>query len=141
MRLDYGRPVRRILLQDGRARRVETADGEGLEADVVLFNGDAAALSAGLLGPAVQQALGARPVAAQRPSLSALTWHLEAQADGFELSHHNVFFCDPAHEGYRREFEALASGRLPTSPTVYVCAQDRGAAREPDEQWHTGGNA
>ncbi|TNY02900.1 hypothetical protein, partial [Escherichia coli] len=77
----------------------------------------------------VRRALGV-PTQVQR-SLSALTWHGEAQASGFELSHHNVFFGPPV--GYRAEFEALAIGRLPEAPTVYVCAQDRGAAtRAPD---------
>ncbi|OYU27527.1 MAG: CrtD protein [Burkholderiales bacterium PBB2] len=126
----YGCEVREVLLHsDGRVAGVELASGERLHADAVLFNGDAQALSSGLLGRPVQQALGlpATPAAA---SLSALTWHgqaeVEAAPGGFELSHHNVFFGRPEH--YRAEFEAVAAGRLPESPTVYVCAQDRSGA-------------
>ena len=59
---------------------------------------------------------------AQR-SLSALTWNLVAKSRGFPLLHHNVFFSGD----YRREFDDIFQrGVLPTEPTVYLCAQDRG---------------
>ncbi len=128
VRMDCGQTVQEIRLRQGRVCGVVLASGEQLDADVVLFNGDTAALHAGLLGQPLQTALGSAP--ALQPSLSALTWHLEAQTSGFALSHHNVFFSDPADHGYRREFEAIAAGRLPDSPTVYVCAQDRTGALE-----------
>jgi 1-hydroxycarotenoid 3,4-desaturase len=123
----YGCEVRQLLMRpDGGVGGVELQDGERLSADAVLFNGDAQALASGLLGRPVQQALGL-PATPPPRSLSALTWHLqaevEAEASGFELSHHNVFFGPPEH--YRAEFEAIAQGRLPQEPTVYVCAQDR----------------
>ena len=121
VRLHYGCEARQLLMERGRVNGVELQDGRRLAADAVLFNGDAQALSSGLLGRPVQQALGAPPRAVR--SLSALTWHLQAEAGGFELSHHNVFFGPSA--AYRAEFEALAQGRLPDQPTVYVCAQDR----------------
>lgn len=125
VRLRCNAEVKRLLVQDGRINGVALADGETLAADAVVFNGDARALTAGLLGPDAPQDL-----AHGQPSLSALTWHAEVETGGFELSHHNVFF-GPA-QGYRAEFEAIAAGCLPASPTVYVCAQDRsGQARTP----------
>jgi len=127
VRIRYGCEARRLLLAHGRVSGVALADGEQLPADIVVFNGDAQALSRGLLDEPVRQALGT-PARAQ-PSLSALTWHGEAETGGFELSHHNVFFGPP--QGYRGEFEAIAAGRLPESPTVYVCAQDRSGAARP----------
>lgn len=123
VRLDCGRAVQELLLDGGRVAGVRLADGETVAADVVVHNGDAQALHDGLLGARVQAALGAAPALPR--SLSAITWHLEAEAAGFALSHHNVFFTDPANGGYRREFDTLAAGRLPESPTVYLCAQDR----------------
>ncbi|KQW42011.1 MULTISPECIES: 1-hydroxycarotenoid 3,4-desaturase CrtD [unclassified Roseateles] len=124
VRLHYGCEVRRLLIADGRARGVELADGRRLDAAAVVFNGDAQALGQGLLGAEVQQALGRPWVASPpSPSLSALTWHFEAEARGAELSHHNVFFGRPLD--YRAEFDAIANGGLPQTPTVYVCAQDR----------------
>ena len=130
--LRYGSAVREIQLTRGRISGVQLADGEMLQADAVVFNGDADALAQGLLGPAVQAGVGARPLAPAQRSLSAVTWHQVAAAEGFALSHHNIFFSDPAQDGYRREFDALQQGRLPPSPTVYVCAQDRSAALQTD---------
>jgi 1-hydroxycarotenoid 3,4-desaturase len=125
VRLSYGCDAHQLLMARGRVYGVELADGQQLQADAVLFNGDAQALGSGLLGQAVRQALG--PPARVRRSLSALTWHgqmnVDSSAGGFDLSHHNVFFGPPA--GYRAEFDAIAQGRLPQTPTVYVCAQDR----------------
>ncbi|UXH78582.1 1-hydroxycarotenoid 3,4-desaturase CrtD [Roseateles amylovorans] len=118
VRLRCRAEVQRLLVSDGRISGVQLADGERLAADAVIFNGDARALTEGLMGPDAPQGL-----AHGSPSLSALTWHAEATTSGFDLSHHNVFF-GPA-TGYRAEFDAIAAGRLPESPTVYVCAQDR----------------
>ena len=89
VRIRYGCEARRLLLAHGRVSGVALADGEQLPADIVVFNGDAQALSRGLLDEPVRQALGT-PARVQ-PSLSALTWHGEVEAGGFELSHHNVF--------------------------------------------------
>ena len=115
--------VARILIERGRARGVLLASGERLEADAVVFNGEVAALSAGLLGDAARHA--ASGTAPADRSLSALTWCTRAPTAGFELEHHNVFFA----EDYAREFESIfRRRRVAESPTVYVCAQDRGAA-------------
>jgi 1-hydroxycarotenoid 3,4-desaturase len=131
-----GRGVARLLVADGRISGVrleagehERADaGEQLPASAVVFNGDAAALPAGLLGEATAGAVTARPAAAR--SLSALTWNLVTPAHGFPLLRHNVFFSSD----YPREFnELFARGQLPTEPTVYVCAQDRSDTATPDD--------
>ncbi len=118
--LRYGQAVEQILVQGGRASGVRLADGSVLPADSVVFNGDAGALAAGLLGPAVARAAPAVP-ASQR-SLSAVTWSMNARASGFPLVRHNVFFDND----YRSEFEDIFRRRtLPQQGTVYVCAQDR----------------
>lgn len=125
VQVDCNQPVAEIRVERGRVCGVRLASGECIDADAVLFNGDAAALQAGLLGEPARAAMGGgKPLPR---SLSALTWHFEGRVDGGPLSHHNVFFSPPEHDGYRREFDDLAAGRLPASPTVYVCAQDRRA--------------
>jgi 1-hydroxycarotenoid 3,4-desaturase len=48
---------------------------------------------------------------------------LTARANGFPLNRHTVFFSDDT----AREFNDIGDGRAPSDPTVYVCAQDRGA--------------
>jgi 1-hydroxycarotenoid 3,4-desaturase len=51
-----------------------------------------------------------------------VTLHVLGSTQGFDLSHHTVFFG----ADYRAEFDSLFRlGRLPSSPTIYVCAQDR----------------
>ena len=126
----YASPVARIEVERGRARGVVLADGERLAADAVVMNGDPEALASGALGAAVSGATPRREEA--RRSLSAVTWSMLARTAGFPLSRHNVFFSDD----YRGEFDdILERGRLPVSPTVYVCAQDRDeAGRAPEDE-------
>ena len=117
----YGQACEQIVLRQGRACGVRLADGQTLAADSVVFNGDANALASGLLGDAARHAAPAVPAA--RRSLSAVTWALHAQASGFPLVRHNVFFDND----YRSEFDDIfRRRRMPQQGTVYVCAQDRG---------------
>ena len=117
--LHYGRPATRIELQNKRAVAVHAGD-QRHAADAVVFNGDPAALRAGLLGDGPKLAVrrdGVRP-----RSLSARVWAFAAEARGRDLVHHNVFFGrDPD-----TEFGRIAAGAEPDDPTLYVCAQDRG---------------
>lgn len=119
-RFVFGTGVSRIIVGKGGVTGVLTEEGRTIPATTVVFNGDPAALSSGLLG---EEARGATPgwPASQR-SLSALTLSIAARTKGFPLVRHNVFFSGD----YRREFDAIfAQGRLPDDPTIYVCAQDR----------------
>jgi 1-hydroxycarotenoid 3,4-desaturase len=114
------RQVRRIETRSSRASGVLLADGELIEADAVIHNGDIAALADGLLGDAGRRAVA--PVKLAQRSMSAVTWSMYARSDGFPLVRHNVFFSDD----YAAEFRAIfRSRRAPACPTVYVCAQDR----------------
>ena len=115
----YGAQVSEVLIRGAKARGVQLADGDVIDAAAVIFNGDSAALASGLLGAELTRATSA-PKAMQR-SLSAITWNLVAPVSGPSLSMHNVFF---SHDS-QSEFDALfAQGKLPADPTVYVCAQD-----------------
>ena len=89
-------------------RGVRLAAGERIAAEAVVVNGDAAAVASGRLGPSVAGAV-PRTGPASR-SLSAVTWLLHAETDGFPLHHHNVFFSGD----YRGEFDDIfRAGRLP----------------------------
>jgi len=122
-RFRFGAPVARIAVENGRAAGVVLADGERLDADAVVFNGDVSALAAGRLGAEVAAAAPATPP--RRRSLSAMTWCVRARTRGLPLAHHNVVFA----EDYAREFEAIFRRReVCAAPTVYICAQDRGEA-------------
>jgi 1-hydroxycarotenoid 3,4-desaturase len=119
----YGQGVAQIQTGQGRAIGVQLDDGERIAAASVVFNGDPAALGAGLLGPAAARA--ARNTPPKARSLSAMVWLAHAQTRGFELAHHNVFFSGD----YPQEFAELGQGRVPAHPTAYVCALDRGEGR------------
>ncbi len=125
----YGAEVASIIVEDRGATGVTLATAERISANAVIVNADAAALPAGHFGRAVHAAI--TPPARAERSLSAMTFVMTALADGFPLSHHNVFFS----QDYRTEFADLFTRRhLPLNPTVYVCAQhrsDAGQVREP----------
>ncbi len=120
--LRYGVSAVKIMRKSERAAEVILSDNRSLKCDAVVFNGDPAALLAGLLGNGPQQAL-AQGHAHPR-SLSAWVWSFAAKPSGADLIHHNVFFAnDPT-----REFAPIANGRMPEEATLYVCAQDRSLA-------------
>jgi 1-hydroxycarotenoid 3,4-desaturase len=121
VRFRYGCKVDRVLVERGRAAGVLLSSGEQLNADRVVVNCDPSALATGMFGGDA-----VRAVPALRPadrSLSAVTFLGQVAASGFDLSHHNVFFSND----YRAEFDAIRRGKLAAAPSVYLCAQDRGA--------------
>ncbi|MFE1598896.1 1-hydroxycarotenoid 3,4-desaturase CrtD [Methylobacterium sp. ID0610] len=119
--LRYGAEATGIAVAGGRVAAVTLADGTRLPATRIVANADAAALGAGLFGPAAARAVDPVPEAAR--SLSAVTFAVAGRPAGFPLVRHNVFFSPD----YADEFADLTRrGRLPRDPTVYVCAQDRG---------------
>jgi 1-hydroxycarotenoid 3,4-desaturase len=124
----YGADVTEIQLQNGRVSAVQVAGEEPILVDAVVCNADNNALASGLFGADLRAAVPATPLPAR--SLSALTWNLVARAQGFSLAHHTVFFS----ADYRAEFDDIfRRRRLPSNPTVYVCAQDRKDSSAPAE--------
>jgi len=116
----FGAEAREVLVENGRASGILLASGERLAAKNVLVNADSGALGHGVLGREASAAAPRVPYA--RRSLSAVTWALVADADGFPLVRHNVFFS----RDYKAEFDDIFSrARVPLEPTTYVCAQDR----------------
>ena len=120
-----GAEVSAIETEGGVARRVRLADGDVLEAEAVVCNGEVSALATGLFGPDVTGA--APPLKPGKRSLSGLTLAMLARPEGFTPERHTVFFA----RDYRAEFRDLfKAGRLPGEPTVYLCAQDRDGAQQ-----------
>ncbi len=112
----YNARVDQILTDKGRASGVQLANGERLTADTIVLNADSAALAAGAFGVKT-----GTPYPPAARSLSAMTFLGKVKADGFPLTHHNVFFSND----YRAEFDAFATGQLAHHPTAYLCAHDR----------------
>ncbi len=116
--LRFNTAVCRVERSRGAVDGVVLESGERLPADAVVINADAAAVGAGLFG---DEFAGAVPRARSR-SLSAVTFAMRAQASGFPLVRHNVFFS----RDYPDEFASIFKrGHAPAEPTVYICAQDR----------------
>ncbi|MEO0812165.1 MAG: 1-hydroxycarotenoid 3,4-desaturase CrtD, partial [Myxococcota bacterium] len=115
----FDRSVKRVLVDGGRASGIVLADGEQVEADTVVANVEARGLVNGLLGADVS---GSRAVDDRtEPSQSAVTWNAVARTRGFPLAHHSVFFS----ADYAKEFREISAGKIPSEPTIYICAQDR----------------
>jgi 1-hydroxycarotenoid 3,4-desaturase len=119
--LRFDSHVTAIEVEHGVAGAVKVNGDTRIEADAVVFNGDAAALTAGLLGDAAKDAQADRTQ--EQRSLSAITWCMNTRTSGFPLHHHNVFFGSD----YRDEFASIFErNSITREPTVYICAQDRG---------------
>ncbi len=114
----YQSHVSRIL--PGNKPRVELQNGDLIEGDAIIYNGDVSALGQGLLGEYARKA--ACAVDLEDRSLSAMTWTATLRCSGTGLIRHNVFFSN----AYEREFGEVSIGDMISDPTVYVCAQDRG---------------
>lgn len=119
--------VKKINTAFGSVSGVTLTSGETLYADQIVFNGDPRALALGLLGEATA---GVAPITTKRArSHSANVWSFAAKPSDMPLVHHNVFFCDPS----RNEFAEIERGYIPSHPTLYVCAEDRGQSDPPPE--------
>jgi len=116
----YEAEVKSIKLTGSEVSGVELTTGELLECDYLIFNGDINALKNHLLGAKSSHAIPDN--LQQSDSLSAVTWSMKVKTSGFPLVRHNVFFNQP----YKNEFsDIFEKNRLPLSPSVYICAQDR----------------
>ncbi len=125
----YGAGVDEIRVERGRVSGVRCASGLTVPADAVVVNADAAAVAAGHFGADAARALPRMPPG--RRSLSAVTWCLATGTSGLPLVRHTVFHAPES----RSEFDdCFRHQRLPRSPSVYLCAQDRGGEDGPPAQ-------
>lgn len=121
-RFRYGAHVAAVETRGGRVSAVRLDDGTRVPADAVIANADVGAIADGAFGADVRRAV--PPVPRSQRSISALVWSAHARTEGFPLIRHSVFF-DAGD--YAREFRAIFRDRRVTeTPTVYICAQDRG---------------
>ncbi len=127
-----GADVTRVLSDPHGVKAVELADGERIDADIVVANSDAEHLYAHM----VDDPRAARPLRTVRratPSLAGFVLLLAVRGRTPGLQHHNVWF--PAD--YDAEFDAVFGGRPVADPTIYVCVPDDPRMRPDDdhESW------
>lgn len=121
----------RIELQNGATAAIHLRDGTRLPCAAIVFAGDPRALCTGALGSGVSTAIA--DIAHAPRSHSAQVWSFAARPSGPrapDLLHHNVFF-DATPEA---EFSDLQQGRIPRTPSIYICAEDRGDGTDPPQQ-------
>ena len=117
-------PIRQILVEGGRVRGVETADGETITAAAVVSNSDSVRTHRELVaGEPARRFLGRR---GYEPACSGVVLYLGLDKRYEQLIHHNFVFSEDPHQ----EFEAIyRRGEPAPDPTCYVCAP---AATEPE---------
>ena len=116
----YDSEVKEFNTEGDRLVSITDNLGNKHRADKFIFNGDPRALAVGKLGHAVKKA--ATKEANCDRSLSAYVWGFDAKVSGLDLVHHNVFFSNEPNS----EFGEIKRGKMPSDPSIYVCAQDRG---------------
>ncbi len=116
--------VRRIVVEAGRVRGVETADGELIPAGAVVSNSDSVRTHRELVdGTPRDRFLGRRKY---EPACSGVVLYLGLDRRYEQLIHHNFVFSEDPHE----EFESIyRRGEPAADPTCYVCAP---AVTEPE---------
>ena len=128
----FGSDVRRIRTASSGVTGVELADGEFVDADIVVANCDATHLYADMVDDdRARKPL--RQVRKATPSLSGFVLLLAVRGRTEGLRHHNVWFP----QDYDAEFDAVFGARPVADPTIYVCAPDDDRMR-PDadhESW------
>lgn len=127
-----GADAKRILTNQAGVTGVQLADGEFVDADIVVANCDATHLYERMIDdPRSRKPL--RRIRRTTPSLAGfvILLALRGRTDG--VRHHNVWF--PAD--YDAEFDAVFGGRAVADPTIYACVPDDDRMR-PDadhESW------
>jgi diapolycopene oxygenase len=116
--------VRRIVVEAGRVRGVETAEGEFIPAGAVVSNSDSVRTHRELVeGTPRERFLGRRRY---EPACSGVVLYLGLDRRYEQLIHHNFVFSEDPHE----EFESIyRRGEPAADPTCYVCAP---AVTEPE---------
>jgi phytoene desaturase len=114
---------------------VRLADGEVVQADIIVANTDAEHLYRDLLPD--DGALEKVRRADRSTSGFAMCMGVNGQTpavDGASLGHHNVFFSSDSAQ----EFRQIDAGQLADDPTIYACISSRtdaSQAPEGDENW------
>jgi phytoene desaturase len=112
VQFEYGKPVQRIIVEDGRAKGVVVA-GNRREADLVVSNMDIVPTYRKLLS---EQKAPEKVLNHERSS-SALIFYWGINRIFEELQLHNIFFS----QDYAAEFKGIfEGGELAADPTVYV---------------------
>lgn len=121
VRMRSGADVASIELKGGAVSGVRLANGEVIEAEIVVANADAALVYGELVADR-RAAKEARNLARTTPSLAGFVILLAVRGRTPDIQHHNVWF--PAD--YDAEFDSIFSDRAEPvdDPAIYACVPD-----------------
>ncbi|HEU4328316.1 MAG TPA: phytoene desaturase family protein [Roseiflexaceae bacterium] len=119
VRIHLGRPVRRVIVEGGRAVGVELADGERRRADAVLVNADFGHAQQTLLPPEARGAYTDDKLGRMKYSCSTFMLYLGVDRRYEGLPHHQLYLSDHIR---RRDRPFVDDSALDeTDPSFYVC--------------------
>ncbi len=110
-------PVRQIVVNNGQAVAVETAQGERIAAAAVIANVDVTTVYHHLLPSTISSQRKRQQLSTTETSCSGFVMLLGVEGQHPQLAHHNIFFPPD----YRREFDDIfRRATPPQDPTIYV---------------------
>ncbi|GJN90296.1 hypothetical protein Rhopal_003304-T1 [Rhodotorula paludigena] len=114
----FNTPVRRVIVENGKATGVETESGETVNADVVLVNADLVWSMAHLYKEtSYSKRLEEKPV-----SCSSISFYWSMKRKVPELDSHTIFLA----EEYRESFDSIfRDHKIPHEPSFYVNVPSR----------------
>lgn len=117
--LRSGTPVTRIIVTDGAVTGVELADGEVIDADIVVSAADLHHTETVLLTDPETRTYPEEFWQKAVAGPSALLVYLGVEGDLPQLEHHTLFFA----RAWAENFEAIfgSPARIPQTPSFYVC--------------------
>lgn len=119
--LRTGVEVARIITKGSIATGVQLASGEVIDADLVISNADIAHTES-VLVPENLRSFSKRYWKKRTLAPSAFILYLGINGRADSLLHHNLIFAKDWHKNFSQIFD---TPRLPTSPSLYVCAPSR----------------
>eukprot|EP00741_Cyanophora_paradoxa_P005323 tig00000880_g5162.t1 len=124
-RVSFGRPVRRLVLEDSRVTGVELADGTFEPADLVVCNADLSTATELLLPPAGSLPPRAererRRVLAMESCSGVISFYWSVRGPLGPVSQHSVFLARDKPAAWRQIFRAQGAERL-ADPHFYMHA-------------------
>lgn len=116
-RIHLNTPVKRIIVEDGKAKGVELENGEIQYSDHVVINADFAYSMENLVENAHKKKYGSEQLKKKKYSCSIFMMYLGVKRRYDHLQHHNIYFADD----YQKNVEEISNTKvLSEDPSVYI---------------------
>ena len=117
VKIHYRKPVKEILIENGKATGIALANGELVSGDVIVSNVDLPAAYTKLIPPAKRKIMTDKKINLLKYSCSAFMLYLGVDKIPDSLKHHNVFFAPDYEKNFQQLFE---SNEISEDPSFYV---------------------